>query len=579
VIDGLRLYWGLLREFPRRTTLVMLLSVVGTLLEGAALVILVPLIQLSTNDQVGDLPSYARLVTDLITSLGLDVTIGSILVLFAVLAAASALLTRTANSLAWALTTDIEASMSNRLYAAAAEMDYPALISMRSPEFVKGVLGDTHLAQYGLFTLLLAAANTGAVLVYLGVAASLAPLLTLLAVASFLVTAPLFVWLVRRSKRSAERLNDVAEIMYSELGDLFGHAKLIFSLGLRRRSREYYHELTHEFRDAKVKVERTNENLKAVIEISAALLLSVFLYVFLGVRSGSVSTALVWVAIFLRIAPKAALIQTSISRATANATWVRAWRNKLEFAQRSRAHNGTEPAPTFHSVVRLHDVSFRYPGRAAYVLRRCDLAIHAGEAVAIVGPSGVGKSTLIDLVTGLLLPTEGEVLVDGQCLANVDMRQWQGHIGLVLQETPLLHRSVAENVAFGLSGDADPKRVRAACAAAGASDFIEGLPEGLDTVVGEHGAMLSGGQRQRLALARALYREPAILLLDEPTSALDDDSAEYVVESLRKLRGQVAMLIVSHDARILPVAQRALDMKEGRVVPSPPLARTADQLG
>jgi ABC-type multidrug transport system fused ATPase/permease subunit len=214
----------------------------------------------------------------------------------------------------------------------------------------------------------------------------------------------------------------------------------------------------------------------------------------------------------------------------------------------------------------VEKVSFGYPGAEATVLADVSWLVRPGETVAFVGESGAGKTTMLDLVTGLLDPTAGRITIDGVPLTELDVEAWQSHIGLVLQESPLFHATVRANVV----GDRaeDEELVWSCLAAAHARGVVEELPSGLDTVIGERGGRLSGGQRQRLGLARALYREPWLLILDEATSALDSLSESLVLEALRGLHGNVSMMIVAHRLATVEMADRIYVLDAGRVVQS-----------
>jgi ATP-binding cassette subfamily B protein len=172
---------------------------------------------------------------------------------------------------------------------------------------------------------------------------------------------------------------------------------------------------------------------------------------------------------------------------------------------------------------------------------------------------------LLDLVTGLLQPTAGAVRLNGVDLADVDLRDWRSHIGFVMQDAPVFHTTVLENIAWG---DPAPDETRAARAVemANLADVIAGLPDGLHTEVGQKGGRFSGGQRQRLALARALYREPWLLILDEATSALDAESEQVIQAALASLRGSCSMLIVAHRLKTVQIADRILVLNTGEVV-------------
>jgi ABC-type multidrug transport system fused ATPase/permease subunit len=173
---------------------------------------------------------------------------------------------------------------------------------------------------------------------------------------------------------------------------------------------------------------------------------------------------------------------------------------------------------------------------------------------------------MLDLVTGLLRPTAGRIALDGVSFGELDLEEWQSHIGLVLQESPLFHATVRENIVADLG--VEDERVWACLAAAHAKNFVEELPARLDTVIGERGGRLSGGQRQRIGLARALYRRPWLLILDEATSALDSVSEQVVLEALRGLRGQVAMMVVAHRLATVEMADRIYVLEAGGIVQS-----------
>jgi ATP-binding cassette subfamily C protein len=192
------------------------------------------------------------------------------------------------------------------------------------------------------------------------------------------------------------------------------------------------------------------------------------------------------------------------------------------------------------------------------------LSIPAGSFTAIVGPSGAGKTTIVDLFTGLIRPQQGHVWIDDLLLEQVDLRQWRRMIGYVPQETFLLHDSVFLNVTLG-DANMTEADVDEALRAAGAWDFVSALPMGIRSSVGERGAALSGGQRQRIAIARALAHRPKLLILDEITSALDPDSEAAICRTLQGLRGQLTILAISHQPAIVQAADSVYRLERGHV--------------
>jgi len=231
-------------------------------------------------------------------------------------------------------------------------------------------------------------------------------------------------------------------------------------------------------------------------------------------------------------------------------------------AAREVKHGGT--APSLRREVRLDRVHFAYDGNP--VLRAASLTVPVGQLTVITGASGAGKTTIADLVIGLITPLQGTVLIDGVPLSAVDLARWRSMIGYVPQDALLTHDSIAVNVTLG-----DPAltaaEVDAALRAAGAHEFVAALPDGVETIVGERGLRLSGGQRQRIALGRALIRKPALLILDEATTALDRDTETGICDTFRRLRGSVTILAICHQGRLLEIADRVYRVDGGTIVP------------
>ncbi|MCB1890254.1 MAG: ATP-binding cassette domain-containing protein, partial [Rhodocyclaceae bacterium] len=226
---------------------------------------------------------------------------------------------------------------------------------------------------------------------------------------------------------------------------------------------------------------------------------------------------------------------------------------------------GRATLPEMKGAVRFDHVSFRYAPERPQVLNDITLEIRPGEVIGIVGRSGSGKSTLTKLIQRLYVPAAGRVLIDGVDLALVEPAWLRRQVGVVLQENFLFNRSVRENIALANPG-LPMEPVIAAAKLAGAHEFILELPEGYDTLVGEHGANLSGGQRQRIAIARALVTNPGILILDEATSALDYESERIIQQNMRAISQGRTVFVIAHRLSAVRHSDRILVVEEGRIV-------------
>jgi ABC-type multidrug transport system fused ATPase/permease subunit len=221
----------------------------------------------------------------------------------------------------------------------------------------------------------------------------------------------------------------------------------------------------------------------------------------------------------------------------------------------------------FQKSIEFRSVCFRYSHNSPWVLDRLNLYISKGSRIGIVGSSGSGKSTAIDLLMGLLTPELGEILVDGELIRGDRLQAWQKNIAHVPQSICLSDATFAENIAFGLPPDTiDLERVRQAASNAQIADFIESYPEGYQAYIGERGIRLSGGQRQRIAIARALYKEASVLVLDEATSALDSPTEQVLIDTIEGLNRDLTVFIVAHRLTTVRCCDNIFELKKGNIM-------------
>ena len=231
------------------------------------------------------------------------------------------------------------------------------------------------------------------------------------------------------------------------------------------------------------------------------------------------------------------------------------------------ANEGRRAVTQVRGRIEFENVTFAHPGKGAPAVDRFSLVVEPGECVAFVGESGGGKSTLMQLAIGFLRPQSGRVLLDGTPMEEIDMRTWRRHIAVVPQQTILFSGTLRDNITYGLAGYS-AGQIEAVLEAARLAEFVRGLSEGLDTPVGENGVRLSGGQRQRIAIARALIRNPRVIILDEATSALDSVSELAVQQAINELVRDRTTLIVAHRLSTIRDARRVVVMAGGRAVES-----------
>lgn len=229
--------------------------------------------------------------------------------------------------------------------------------------------------------------------------------------------------------------------------------------------------------------------------------------------------------------------------------------------------SGTQKFYGFKRDICIKDMSFSYPNHKS-LFNNINLVIPKGKMVALVGKSGSGKTTLIDILIGLYEPEQGQVLIDGIPLSEIDSLTWRHKLGVVSQEPFLFNFSIRDNLLWGVREEIKEKDIRKACSKANALEFIDKLPKGLDTLIGERGVRLSGGQRQRIAIARAVLRDPEVLILDEATSALDSHSEILIQKSIDDISQDTTVIVIAHRLSTIKSADKIYVLEEGSIIES-----------
>lgn len=223
---------------------------------------------------------------------------------------------------------------------------------------------------------------------------------------------------------------------------------------------------------------------------------------------------------------------------------------------------------TFTDRIVLDSLSYRYPNALQNSLQEISIVINKGESISFIGKSGAGKTTLVDVILGLLQPQQGDIQVDDRSIYN-NLRNWQNLVGYIPQSIFLIDDTIEKNIAFGVPENLiDRQKLYRSIEAAQLEEVVENLPNGLNTVVGERGLLLSGGQRQRVGIARALYHEREILVLDEATAALDNETESLITEAITSLSGKKTLIIIAHRLTTVKHCDRIYLMEKGHIIQS-----------
>lgn len=377
-------------------------------------------------------------------------------------------------------------------------------------------------------------------------------------------------WMVRRSSaRRNEEFRREVEVFSSRVGEMATLLPITRAHGLEHVAAERVASGAESVRTAGLRLDVLNGRFGALSWVSLQMLT---VFCLIGAAAASISGV-------LAISPgQVVLLATYFSLLTGSVTTLlslvplaakggESLKSIAEVLQEPdlEFNEGKQHVDVVDGVLDIEAVTYTYPGATEPAIHGLDLHIEQGETVALVGSSGSGKSTILNLVLGFLRPTDGRMLLDGVDMETLDLRTARRFLSVVPQESVMFEGSILDNVTYGL--DSVPESaVWEALTSANARDFVEELPLGIHTMVGDRGARLSGGQRQRLSIARALIRDPRILLLDEATSALDTESEQKIQGALANLVADRTTLVVAHRLSTIRAANRIVVMEKGRIV-------------
>lgn len=406
-------------------------------------------------------------------------------------------------------------------------------------------------------------------LIFLGVAFLLDWQAALAAIALGLFLLLALGFLVRMARRAGERQQRLFRSLLALLTDSLRSLKPLKAMA-REGEIDYLLERdTRRLNRAMRKDVLSKEALKAIQELVIGIVLVTGAFLALSRWHMGLAAVMTLIVVIARLLTKVSKLQQEYQKLATCQSFYRSLQAAIAQAHAAQEYAyGTQTA-LLNAAVRLRDVSFGYAERQ--VLNRVSLEFRLGQLSVITGASGAGKTTVVDLVIGLLRADSGAVLIDDTPLEQLDIRRWRSTIGYVPQDTVLLHDSIINNVTIG-----DPSLTEEdalwALRRAGAWDFVRQLAQRQHTVVGESGGSLSGGQRQRIVLARALVHKPRLLILDEATSALDDQTERAVCDTLQALGPDYCIIAITHRETLLEVADVVYRIENGRVLPSKAVA-------
>lgn len=379
----------------------------------------------------------------------------------------------------------------------------------------------------------------------------------------------------RKLISNGEIISSTQRLRFKLMGEGFGGVKDVLLLGRQRIFTERFDEASTNFATAQGKIQVISLVPRFVIEFVAFGGVIFLILYLLAVYDGNLGTILPVLSVYalagFKLLPAFQQIYSSISSIRGSMIAFEGLRDELRasaaLAREIRPTEAIDDRLNLAESIQLKDVQFTYPGKSEPALFGLTLRIGVNQVIGIVGASGAGKSTVIDILLGLIRPERGALLIDGQPVDERQLRVWQNSLGFVPQSIFLADSSIRENIAFGLPSElVDEEKVQRAATMAHLDELLAELPAGLNTTVGERGVQLSGGQRQRIGIARALYHDPEVLVLDEATSALDGITEKLVMDAMHDFSGKKTIILIAHRLATVRQCDTIFLLEAGRLV-------------
>ena len=552
------------RAYPWQSFLMVVALLLAGLAEGFGLSALLPLLTvvMQPDMPVDDQSELTRVVLGLLERISISPTVGSLLIFVLVGILIKNIFLLVANKQVGytkaRVTTDLRlrllnAVMSSRWYYFVHQPVGRLTNSMATEAWRAGIAYEfgAGIIAYAIQTL-----------VYLSVAL----MMSWQATVSALGAAMIFLWvshfLVKMTRKAGKRQTYLLKSLLSRMTDILSSVKTLKAMGREDLAEHVLSTETAELNHALEREVFSKAALTAAQEPMFACVAALAIFILLTRWEMPIAEVMVLTIILTRVLTYLGKLQKHYQKmVTAESAYWSLEEAVQEAIQLKEVYTGG-PAPRLTSQIELDNVTFTHEEQK--ILDGVSLRIPAGELTTIIGRSGSGKTTILDLLAGLNKPDSGHVRVDGVALDTVNLRDWRKHIGYAPQDTALLHDTIFNNVSLG-----DPEMseddVRRALKQADAWDFVAAMPDGMQTNTGERGARVSAGQRQRIMLARALVHQPCLLILDEATSALDRESEAAICRTLKALRGDLTIVAVSHQPALAEFADAVYTLSDGRI--------------
>ncbi len=549
---------------------VVCVAVLFSLTESVGIALLLPTLQVAGFNMAGQgaAGKYAAMLSNAFVAIGLHPTLILLLGVFVTLVGARTVLGQIQSVGMYAVQQEVEHHLRRRLYHSIADANWLFVCRSRASDFTHALTHEIYRIGNGTDLALVFAGEIVLLVLYMAIAFALSAGMTTLVLVFGALLTFVFRGRTRAIEEQGEEVSSTNKSLYAATIEHLQSLKAAKTYGAEERNFSIFSSLSAEVVKANVEGARQQAVAATWFELGSVMILAVVLYVSIRVLAVPPASILILLFVFARVMPK---IMSGQQHYRAFVNSLPSFRNLLEIEARCAA--AAEPSTHQHDRISFtrelatENISFTYSEGRVAAVRDLSLVIPAGKVVALVGPSGAGKSTIADILMGLVLPDSGTLRLDGKPLGPEGVRGWRDQIGYVAPDTFLFHDTIRANLKWARP-DACEDEMLEALRQASVFDFVAGLKDGLDTVVGDRGMMVSQGERQRLALARAFLRRPSMLILDEATNSLDSENEGRVLDAIESRRGELTVVLIAHRLSTIRWADLIYVVEGGKVVES-----------
>lgn len=552
----MKLLWQLLWRYPSRSAIMLTALLAASIAEGFSLSALLPTVEIALNGTSAS-GAFGSWVVAALQARGIEPALHLMLLIVVGGVVVKSCLLLVANRQVGYTVAGVASAFRWNYIDALVRSNWEFVTRKRSGALANTVATEAYRAASAFEYAARAVAIALQAVIYTGVALLVSWQATLLALVAGTLLARTLRALLRATHRAGTSQTDLMRRLIGDLNDYLGALKGLKAMRRDAVADEILKTTAADIETATRREVISKEALRALQEPMLAMLAAAGLYLTIRVLALAPAEMMVLVFLLVRILGLFNKLQRQVQLVLAQLPAFESIERETRAAEAAREHRGGATAATMKHAIRLHAVTLGYDD--GVVIDNFSATIHAREFNVVVAPSGAGKTTLLDALCGMKRPLSGSIEVDGVPFERLDLDAWRREIGYVPQDPALLNASILANIIAGAPalGEAD---ARDALRRVGLLDYIEQLPRGLDSVVGERGSALSGGQRQRLAIARALVHGPKVLILDEPTSALDLNAANDIALLLRDLARRITVIAASHQPGLIRTADNLVEL-------------------